>query len=717
MSSKFKIKVKYERPNESMAKKLLGIYSGLKIKILDIENVRDGFILSIGDLKEGEKIFEENNLRAVANAEFFPILSKEIKCQRTLFVKVNRFIQSHSPNEIINELRICNRDLKIIEVKKMENSSKIKITVDHSNTADIIMNQGIGMFNLHTPGSSISKQEFIDVKKCLNCFKYNDHLIGSCTEPRILKCTICLGPHRYENCQVSPTEAVCFHCQENHHTFAHACKVRRQLEQYLKKQPSESKLYSNVLRNNVVFERRPSAMHSDPPAQRSPLLPLPTPTLPSWTMNSPPSQFPPDMRVPPPPPPPFPLNPATANLMISVMSKTTAAVQLALHSASSKPSSFLKTYEELCKSNNLPILNLENFKPFDSPVNIQLHEADGNAHATAEDLDNTSFLSADGDSLVNNKTQNNQIPSNNSSSPISTSVNKENPQLNTSPISPIKKMNTCMSGAKNIPTYTMPSCSKSPSGTVMPKALSSSATMMPAKNTADKMTSRRAHPIVSIPPRTTSSDAILPRTKPSDATPPRTISSDVTPPRTISSDGTPPRTISSDATPPRTISSDATPPRTSPTDATPIRAIPLVATSRPPSTTLPLNHPITPLMPKPLNAIPPPLSSPLSLNVPLTSTIPIAPLVIGGNSEPDISHQAEITDELRLFTTKRTRIGDRPQLIKWHKEGSLAIKRNGEIIRNENEIEFVLYNRFESLRESKEIIDKKELSRILKNCK
>ena len=122
-------------------------------------------------------------------------------------------------------------------------------------------------------------------------------------------------------------------------------------------------------------------------------------------------------------------------------------------------------------------------------------------------------------------------------------------------------------------------------------------------------------------------------------------------------------------------------------------------------------------MPKPLNAIPPPLSSPLSLNVPLTSTIPIAPLVIGGNSEPDISHQAEITDELRLFTTKRTRIGDRPQLIKWHKEGSLAIKRNGEIIRNENEIEFVLYNRFESLRESKEIIDKKELSRILKNCK
>ena len=657
-----KIKVKYVRPNPTMAKQLLGIYYNLKIKILDIENVSDGFILWIDDLKEGEKIFDERNLRAANNAEFFPILPKEITCQRTLFVKVNRFILSHSIDEIINELRACNRDLKILEATKIDKSNYLKLSVDHSNTADIIMNQGIGMFSLHTPGSSISKQKYFDVIKCLNCFQYNNHSTSSCTKPKALRCTICLGPHLYKDCQVSLTEAVCFHCKENHHTFAFACKIRKNFVQQLKKQ-FEPKLYSNILRDNAIFERRPSAMRSDPPVQRAPL--LPTPPLPPWTLNSHPPQFPPDTSVPPPPPPPFPLNPATANLMISVMSKTTAVVQLAIHSASTKQIPFVKTYEELCKSNNLPILNLENFKLFESPITIQPKSQDGNAHIPTEDientpiptedLENTSFLSADSESLAN-KTYISQIPRNICSSPVATTVNNENPQLDTSPISPIVKIGGRMSvDVRNAPN-TMPSCSSSASGLVLPDAPSSPPTMMPAKDAATKMTANDA--ATKMTSSSAQPDVLLP--------------------------------------PPKTIPSDATSP-------------PLI----PPH---PVIDPLTPQIPKTPDSTPPSLRSPFPRNEPLNPLLPNIPQAQGKNFESDNGHQAETNDELRLFTTKRTRIGNRPQLKKWHQEGNLAIKRNGKIIKDEKEIELVLYNRFDSLVESREIVDNKELSQIINNC-
>ena len=682
MSNIFRIKVIHARPNDNLAKKLLGIYYALNIKILNIETVKDGFFLLVGDLKEGEKIFDENSKRAANNAEFYPEESKDIICERTLFVKVSKFILFHTRDEILTELRACNRDLKILDATKLNNSSKLKLRVDHSNTADKIMNQGIGMFNLHTPGSSISKENNVEVIKCVNCFQYNDHTSRSCPKPKKLMCTICLGAHFYRDCQVNENDAVCFHCGENHHAFAHSCKVRKQLVEHLIAQ-SQPKTYASATRNMEIFERRPSAMYSPPPARPRPLLPLPP--HPQWTPKASP-QLPPDMTVPPPPPPPFPLHPDTANLMISVMSKTSAVIQLALHSATTEPNSFMKTYVELCKSNNLPILNLDDYKPFNSADTKQQENTDGFDRAPAEDLDSTSFMSADGESLLTRKTQNAQISVNNASSPFTTLPNKENSQLNTSPTSPIEKLGNRVSlDDFNIPTY--------------PRQMGTK--------------SATAH--CSVP----TTQGGVPFDRPPQDRMPVNITAGM-------------MTITS-------ASADAHPSTLSPS-----RNTPLNATSSPHTPPLPLNEVITPLVPKTRNSTPSPLKSPLPLSDVVTTqrqisrnTTPTAksptppqasdatpPLVIPPHtiidrvdkSESDNNYLAEIDDKFELFTTKRTRLANMSQLKKWRNDGYLAIKRNGKLVQNKKEIDLILANKFEALIDSKLVINNDEFRRIVENC-
>ena len=269
-------------------------------------------------------------------ANFFPETPEEITCQRTLFLRASRYIFSHTSTQILTELKTQNNELNIIEASKIEKHNYLKISVDNSDTTDKIMRQGILMFKLHIPGSNIStKRPTVKVTQCFNCFSY-DHHTDRCKEQKSLKCTNCFGPHKYVNCKVSKETISCFHCKENHHTFAFACKIHKDLINQLKNHMNEPRSYANVTKNCDLFERRQSAMY---PVRRKALLPTPVSMAPqpssplpppSYTLSPPPF----DASVPPPhlphPPPPFPLHSETANLMIKVMSQTVGVIQFAI---------------------------------------------------------------------------------------------------------------------------------------------------------------------------------------------------------------------------------------------------------------------------------------------------------------------------------------------------------------------------------------------------
>ena len=373
------------------------------------------------------------------------------------------------------------------------------------------------------------------------------------------------------------------------------------------------------------------------------------------------------MTIPPPaPPPPFPLHPATANLMISVMSKTSAVVQLALHSATTEPNSFMKTYEELCKSNNLPPLNLGSLKLF----------ADG--VTTADDLDVTSFLSANGDSSVTATERDTQVPINNASSPISMPVNNENFMLNTSPASPIEKTGSHMSMQDiNIPQHPLPSDGNDGTAKMMPLALDSSPSGRSPLNSM-----QTCHPRLALSPMPTAQNNV-PSSRPMNDSGLNATISPFSPPNPHTH--TPPLVLNDACTTQRHIS---------------------------PNTSLTAQAPSPHQVP---DTTPTQVTSPLPTKDSPTPTMPNTLLTLNSKTEPDNAHLAEKDDEFELFTTKRTRIADRSQLKQWHNEGRLAIKRNGKIVINMNEFDLILKNKFEALTESRVVIDDTELNQIVEN--
>ena len=738
MSSKVRIHVKYPRANEEEAKKLLGLYCTKNIRIVSIDTVKSGFILLMDDIKEAEKIFEKDTLTAASLKEFNPVIPNEISCERTLFLKVNNFILTHSIDEIIQEIENQNEGIKIVAANKISNSSFLKVSVEDTNIADKILQQGIKMFKLYTPRSSIKKQRYTEIVQCFNCFKYNHHQTRFCMEPRVTRCTNCKGTnHTYKDCNVSINDITCHHCNQNHHTFAYSCPVRKKLVHELQKQPTGASSYANATRNSVILERRPSAMSSIS-TPKTPLLPTPPPRTSSTPLSTPlPTTygpppihsipFPPTMNVPP-PPPPFPLHPATANLMISVMAKTTAAINLALHKESLEPDSFSQTYKILCQNNNLPILNLENYNLTGS--NLAKHNQNSNPNSnqnsnpnssngsdlesTSSDTESsTSSLSNEGESTLMN-IRATVLPSSSSPSPSSAPI-----QITTSSIATLPPPLIPYSPSSHTSHSGQDAANAASDQGGLTSSLDSDSSFMSANDGDDTPKNMRAlSPASSIlsTPKSTSSLALT-TFSPISTSPSRTNSktkkSEI-PPESIN----PLLTTINSASPPTDTSSPlmaSSPTRTNSKATLNVTSPPPTINSASPSTAI-----ISPLMTSSassqantkLSGISPPPTT--SNTDPLHP--PTAPHPNTIASHPTEHDELKVTpEELQLYRVKNSRWNDASHLTTSHKNGKIAIKCNNKIIRNEEVAEIIINNKFQLLKETGITITDEEMKNILEN--
>ena len=255
---------------------------------------------------------------------------------------------------------------------------------------------------------------------------------------------------------------------------------------------------------------------------------------------------------------------------------------------------------------------------------------------------------------ASSKTQITLIPVNKTTSPFKTQPTKENSQVNTSPISPIDKMGN----RGSLDAYNTPTLSRQQDDNC-------DVTHCP------------------IPPTKNNVPTSMPPPAPT--------------PNATASLHTPPLVLNDAATTQRLIIPNTT--ATTPTAKAPHEA-PVA----------------TPTLPIPPHPSPPQIMSRLPKEDSYAPRATNTLLNLGNKTEPDTSRLAELDDELELFTTKRTRLTDRSQVTQWHNEGRLAIKRNGKIVRNRNEIDLILSNKFEALMDSKVVIDNEEYSRIVENC-
>ena len=321
--NKFEIFIKSNDTSSIRKKLLLEFCSRRKININNIFAKHNGFTLVMHDHSEAEKLFEDSFKNELSTHRFEPILSNKLKSLRTILAKkIDRSILENTPDQIKDELNNVNRGkIEASEVFKIPNSSILKITLKTSAMADIALKEGFSMFYMHISPHVLSRDDFIELINCYNCFAINEHYKSDCPKENRVICSKCGQNHFYRQCTASPDQYHCINCRGNHSTLSNSCPLRKAKIKQIRNQRKNDNSFVNVVKRSHQSSIRPSFNSNIP--QTNPNLSL---------------------------------NPDDWN-------KTTGIIQIALVSNLVRPGTFSKTYNDLCAENNLPQLSLSSFVP------------------------------------------------------------------------------------------------------------------------------------------------------------------------------------------------------------------------------------------------------------------------------------------------------------------------------------------------------------------
>lgn len=281
---KFKCRGKQDREKKV---KLLELLCSNEIRIVDIFETPDGFVLLFENDKQANKVFTKNIIDILANNEFTPVLPPELRVKRSVIAsRLNDLIYERNEDEIKTELIKCNSWIgeDIDSVFKFPNSSTIKITFSQTILAEKCTEKGLLAFSLSIPAYNIKQETFIPIKCCMRCYKLEDHTIRECNKAKDFKiCSNCSEEgHKWFDCKAK--HQCCLNCGENHSTMAMKCNKRKQIikeKRKLEEERNKMTYVGAVGRNNTthIQQQQPQTLptfHSTPMITREDLLKIHT---------------------------------------------------------------------------------------------------------------------------------------------------------------------------------------------------------------------------------------------------------------------------------------------------------------------------------------------------------------------------------------------------------------------------------------------------------
>ena len=87
MAENLKIKIKSLKPQFTTKFKLIELCSTLKIKLIKVIEISNGFLAICSTIEDGEKLFNVNATEILTNSYFQPILPQELMTKRSVFIK------------------------------------------------------------------------------------------------------------------------------------------------------------------------------------------------------------------------------------------------------------------------------------------------------------------------------------------------------------------------------------------------------------------------------------------------------------------------------------------------------------------------------------------------------------------------------------------------------------------------------------------------------
>ena len=291
---------------------LLSLCNKLNIKIYKINPCKNGFKIHLPCSEEADKMFLPKPLSVMTDAGFDPALPDILKSKRTVYVgNLDSSIFEHSCAEIVKEINEQNSNISAVEVFKFSTSFSLKICLRSSQMATNILDRGFYLFSLSIPGHNIKKDVYIRLTNCYNCFAMNDHPTNECPHGNKTICSKCSSTnHKHDKCTID-TNFTCVNCSGPHHTLAMKCPIRKKLQHDIRRKMASTDSYAKVV-------TAPKAMNKS-------------------TIGV--STFDPDRSF-----------------------IASSLIHLSLISELGTAGSFASTFKKLCIENNLPHLNLSEFK-------------------------------------------------------------------------------------------------------------------------------------------------------------------------------------------------------------------------------------------------------------------------------------------------------------------------------------------------------------------
>lgn len=251
MSTKVKIKFKDKGKKISKAEVKSLACNEIGVPFVRLYEIPEGYKALCKNDEEVDKLLSKDAENVFESKGLIVITPPEIRARRSFFIrKMDEDVGKHTAAQFGYEIEHKNPGISVAEVTKIRDYTHvIKIECTETSMVDRVLTTGLKIFNTSILPEQITREEFISLLTCFNCYQYEEHTTFNCPEKNVKYCSECGGEgHKFFECK--EIEKKCLNCKRNnensidHRTLAMSCPLKKKLikeKREMKKAAEEEK--------------------------------------------------------------------------------------------------------------------------------------------------------------------------------------------------------------------------------------------------------------------------------------------------------------------------------------------------------------------------------------------------------------------------------------------------------------------------------------------
>ena len=257
-----RVKIKCTYDDESLPGKkeeLLKLLLAKTILVADISKCYGGLKLLIIDDASYDKIFSNDMLISLTQANFSVHIPPELNCRKSVIIKNVQALHDYDVDHIRECINNQQEWAKATNVIRFPKSNTYKIQFETTEMAIKACRDGIKINYLSIANHQIEPEQYIPLTVCFKCYAIEDHTTKDCTKDRDYKiCSLCATEgHMFYECTAPPASHKCILCEGTHSCMAMKCPQRKQALKIKRAQLNANKRrqdvsYANKTNNSLI---------------------------------------------------------------------------------------------------------------------------------------------------------------------------------------------------------------------------------------------------------------------------------------------------------------------------------------------------------------------------------------------------------------------------------------------------------------------------------